>query len=150
MTRVSILATLSVSLLGGWLATPAKADEFNKETLIKIDQPVRVDKTVLLPGSYIFQLANSDASRDIVQIFNAADDHLITTVIGFRAEQVEPVDHTKLDFYQVPAGETAALRKWIFAGENDGIEFRTNETIVPALARTNPAASSSSSAGGMK
>ncbi len=150
MTRVSILAALSVSLLGGWLATPAKADESNKETVIKIDQPVRVDKTVLLPGSYIFQLANSDSSRDIVQIFNADNNNLVTTVIGMRAERVEPVDNTKLDFYPVLAGETAALRTWYFAGETDGIEFRTNETTIPALARTNPAASSSSSAGGMK
>ncbi len=56
----------------------AKADEWDKKTILTINEPIQVRETLLPPGQYVFKLMNSASDRHIVQIFNAANRTLST------------------------------------------------------------------------
>ncbi len=71
-----ILAMASVGLLGIALAPNAPADEWNKKTIMTVNEPFQVPNMVLPPGKYVIKLLNSPSDRHIVQIFNADEDHL--------------------------------------------------------------------------
>ena len=79
-------ACVSVGLAAfGYLAASAQADAWNKKTILKFNQPVEVPGHVLTPGTYVFQLADSSADRNVVQIFSEDKkgmDHLVTTTMA--------------------------------------------------------------------
>ncbi len=150
MKATSVFSALSLCLLAGLIASPAKADDFNKETIVKIGAPLRVQNTVLIPGRYIFQIFDTQSgTQDMVQIFDADTDRLVTTVMGMPAYRVEPVDNQNMAFYHEPAGQVPALKIWYFAGENTGVEFTNAVAGRPAVARVAPA-TPATSVGGMK
>lgn len=114
---------LTVALAGAALLTPsAKADDFNKETMVTLNAPIAIEGQVLLPGEYVFKLADSAVDRDLVQIFNADETHLVTSVLGVPAQRNEPGNVT-ITLNEVPAGNTPSIRDWFFAGEESGIHF---------------------------
>jgi hypothetical protein len=48
-----------------------RADEWNKLTVLTVNQPIQVTDKLLDPGQYVFKLLDSSSDRPIVQIFNA-------------------------------------------------------------------------------
>ncbi len=139
MKTATLVATASVCLLGGLFATHAKADEWNRKTEVTLNEPARVQNTVLLPGRYVFELANSDVNRDIVDIYSGDGKHLVTTVIGIAASrESEPAGKDQITFYETPAGESPAIATWYYGGDDTGIQFRLEDH------------SHAGSAGGMK
>src|SRR5271163_669354 len=73
----TIFAVLALTLLGATLATGARADEWNKRTVLTFSQPVEIPGQILPAGTYAFVLLDSPADRHIVQIFSADGSHLI-------------------------------------------------------------------------
>src|SRR4051812_16459517 len=61
---------------------PAKADEWNKETVIAFNAPVEVPGKDLPAGTYVFELADSESNRDIVEVFTEDKQHLLATFIA--------------------------------------------------------------------
>src|SRR5258708_29667317 len=64
-------------------APPARADEWNKRTEFQFSGPVEIPGVVLAPGKYVFELADSDSDRNLVQVFSENADGretLITTL----------------------------------------------------------------------
>ncbi|HYL62830.1 MAG TPA: hypothetical protein VE077_09425 [Candidatus Methylomirabilis sp.] len=57
-------------LLGAMLSPSARADEWNKKTVVTFNEPVEVPGHALPAGTYVFTLADS-TDRHIVQIWNA-------------------------------------------------------------------------------
>jgi len=121
MTTV-VLSGLILSL--GVVAFRAKADVWDKKTVVTIDQPIQVEDTYLEPGSYVFKLLNSDSSRHIVQIFNRDQNHLINTIMAIPNYRVAPTDGSRFMFYETPPGTANAVRAWFYPGDNFGQEFR--------------------------
>lgn len=115
------------ALLGASLAVALvpslKADDWDKKTIITINERVAVEGVVLVPGGYVLKLLNSPSSRQIVEIFNRDETHLIGTVLANSASRLEPTGGTRLTFYETPAGQLPALRTWFYAGDSTGIEF---------------------------
>ncbi len=66
-----VVAMASVGLLGVALAPSARADEWNKKTILTVDQPIQVPNQVLPAGTYVIKLLDSPSDRHIVQIYNA-------------------------------------------------------------------------------
>ena len=117
------IATLSgVALAAGIFAFQAAADQWDKMTILSIDQPVQVQNTVLEPGKYMFKLANSD--RHIVQIFTSDRKHLIDTIIAIPDYHLQPTSKSEFVFWETPTGSVNALKAWFYPGDNFGQEFR--------------------------
>ena len=127
-------AALALSLMGGVLAPAVKADEWNKKTNITINQPIKVQDTVLPAGSYVIKLLDSPSDRYIVQIFNAEENHLITTVFAVPVLKSHAPDSSEFKFYESESGQPAALHTWFYPGESTGYEFRAGrEGVAPEL-----------------
>ncbi len=149
MKSIRVLTVVSLGLLAGFFANPLKADDFNKETIVKIDNPMQVQNTVLVPGSYIFELAGMQTSQNVVYIFNADNNHLVTTIIGNTAYRPQPDDNKILTFYPVASGQVTALKTWYFAGENTGVQFNDLNPKTPVMAK-NHTNTAGGAVGGMK
>ena len=108
----------------GLAIAPLRASEWDHKTLIKIDEPINVQGTVLDPGQYVMKLLDEQAERSVVLIYDRDEQHLITTVIGTADYRVEPADESTFTFYEKSPDQPAALRTWFYPGENYGLEFR--------------------------
>ena len=60
----------------------ARADERNKETNVTLSAPMEIPGRVLPTGTYVFQLADSQTDREVVQIFNEDKTHIIATIVA--------------------------------------------------------------------
>ncbi len=149
MKSIRVLTVVSLGLLTGLLANPLKADDFNKETIVKINHPMQVGNVVLSPGRYDFQVVRTQTAENVVCIREAGDYHLVATVFGRPAYRAYPHNKSGWTFYRSRPGQVAALKTWYFAGENDGIQFRDYHTPSAVLAK-NPTSNSTGTVGGMK
>ena len=111
--------------MGGaaWLAPAAKADEWNKETVLTFNEPVEIPGQVLPAGTYVFKLFDSQSDRNIVQIFTEDQKHVLATVMAIADYRAEPTDKTVVTFDERPAGSPEALRRWFYPGDTTGVEF---------------------------
>jgi hypothetical protein len=118
------LAITSVGLLAGAaLAPSARADEWNKKTILTINESIQVPNKVLPPGTYVMKLLDSQSDRHIVQIFDKNEQHLETTILAIPNYRLEPTGKTQLQFWETPPGQPKALRAWFYPGDNFGQEF---------------------------
>lgn len=121
--RILALTTVSLLFVVGLLAPNVRADEENKKTVVTFNEPVQVPGTVLPAGTYVFKLADSQSDRNIIQIFNADETRLITTILAIPDYRNAPADKTILTFDERPSGEPEALQSWFYPGDNYGQEF---------------------------
>jgi hypothetical protein len=129
-----ILAMASVGLLGIALAPNAPADEWNKLTVLTVDQPIQVPNKVLPPGKYVIKLLDSQSDRHIVQIFNADQTHLETTILAIPNYRLQPTGKTTFTFWETPPGQPKALRAWFYPGDNFGQEFAYPKSAAAQIA----------------
>jgi len=136
---------LTLSVSGLIAVSAARADEWNKKTVITFSQPVEVAGHVLPAGTYVFQLADSNADRHIVQIFSADGRTIIATVLAIPDYRLTATDETVIKFREVTAGSPQAIRAWFYPGNTIGREFvypkaralelaKATNTVVPAIA----------------
>jgi hypothetical protein len=146
------LAVLTMSALFT-LAPTVRADEWNKRTIVKIDEAIQLPNAVLQPGTYVFKLLDSQSDRHIVQVFDEKETHLITTVLAIPNYRLEPKGKSVFTFWEVPAGETPAVRAWFYPGDLFGQEFaypKNRATQVAAYTKTAVPTSNAQSEADMK
>jgi len=86
----AVFCLLAVTLLGATVLPSARADEWNKKTVVTFSQAVEVPGKVLPAGTYTFHLLDSPSDRHIVQIFNADGSQIITTILAINNYRLEP------------------------------------------------------------
>jgi len=74
-------------------------------------------------GTYVFKVMDSMSDRHIVQIFNADETHVFTTILAIPNYRLKATDKTTITFRERPAGEPEALRAWFYPGREWGEEF---------------------------
>jgi len=116
----------------------AQADAWNKKTIVTVDQPIQVTDTVLQPGTYVFKLAESNADRHVVQIFNSDQSQIIDTILAIPNYRLQPTGRSRFAFWETPAGTMKAMRAWFYPGDNFGQEFQYPKHV--AMLRTTEAA----------
>jgi len=129
--KVFKAATLvcGLTLMGAALTTTARADEWNKKTVITFSGPVEIPGVHLagygtLPaGTYVFKILDSQSDRHIVQIFNKDETIVYATILAIPNYRLKATDKTVITFRERPAGEPEALRAWFYPGANWGEEF---------------------------
>jgi len=141
----ALLSLFAVTLLGATLLPSARADTWNKKTVVTFSQAVEVPGKILPAGTYTFQLLDSLSDRHIVQIFNADGSQIISTILAINNYRLEPTGETVMKFSERPGDAPEALRAWFYPGDNFGQEFvypkvraiqlaQTTKVIVPAVA----------------
>jgi hypothetical protein len=118
-------------------ATAARADEWDKRTIVTINDAVQLPNVVLQPGSYVFKLLDSPSDRHIVQVFDKNEQHLITTVLAINNYRLEPAGKSIFTFWETPAGNPPALRAWFYPGDEYGQEFAYPKNMATQLAKAN-------------
>jgi hypothetical protein len=139
-------------VLGVALPGQARADQYNKKTILTFSHPVEVPGKIVLPaGKYVFKLHDSASYRHIVQIWNEEDTQLITTILAIPNYRLEPTDETVIEFHERPGTQPQALRAWFYPGNKVGQEFAypkaravqlaeaSNEIVPAEVAETEPA-----------
>ena len=138
-----LVALLSLAVLGTAFVTPSRADSRDKKTVLTFSHPVEVPGKVILPaGKYVFKLHDS-SYRNIVQIWNADESQIITTILAISDYRLTPTEGTVIEFHERAGNAPNAVRAWFYPGEQMGREFvypksraeelaRTNDVIVPA------------------
>jgi len=99
------------------------ADEWDKKTIITIDEPMQLPNTMLQPGTYVIRLNDSLSNRHVVQVFDKDEKHLVTTILAIPNMRLRPTGKSVFAFWEVPAGKPKALRAWFYPGDNFGQEF---------------------------
>ena len=107
------------------LGSGAKADDWNKKTVVTFEQDVEIPGWVLPAGTYVFKLLNSSSSRFIVQVWDQDEMHLITTLMTVGDSYPNPTGHSYfvLDTSQTDEGFPPAVVSWFFAGSDEGRDF---------------------------
>jgi hypothetical protein len=139
------LCLLAITMFSATVLSSARADTWDKKTIVTFNQAVEVPGKVLPAGTYTFQLLDSPSDRHIVQIFTADGMHIITTILAINNYRLQPTGETVMKFSERPGDSPDALRAWFYPGDNFGQEFvypkvraiqlaQTTKVIVPAVA----------------
>jgi hypothetical protein len=123
MIKKALWIGSALSLLGVVSASSARADEWNKKTVLTFNQPFEIPGKVLPAGTYTFELADTMADRHIVRIFNADRSEVLATVMTIPNTRLTPTSETVIKFREMPAGAPEAIRAWFYPGNTIGQEF---------------------------
>jgi hypothetical protein len=124
MKHIPLLQAGAITALIAFLVPIAiHADDYDKKTIITLDQPTEVPGIVLQPGRYVLKLVDSTSTRHIVEIMNEKMDHLYALTFTTAATKVQQKGKTVLTFYEGTQGRPQALRRWFWPGDLNGQEF---------------------------
>jgi len=115
-------------------ALSTQADQWNKKTILTINETLQIPGATLTPGKYVFKLMDSPANRHIVQVFNEDETQLITTILAIPNYRLQPTGKTEFGFWEMPQGSPPALRAWFYPGDNFGQEFAYPKTEAMKIA----------------
>jgi hypothetical protein len=127
-----------LSLVALTLLPSAKADEWNKKTIVTFSGPVEVPGVgaqILPAGTYVFKLLDSPSDRHIVQIFNQAEDHVFTTILAIPDYRMRATGKTVMTFKERAEGQPEAIRSWFYPGREWGDQFVYPKSRAVELAK---------------
>jgi hypothetical protein len=105
------------------LAPSARADEWNKKTILTFSGPVQIPGATLAAGSYVFKLADIPGNRHVVQVFDKDEKKIYTTMLAIPNERLEPSDDPVVLFAERSSGSPQAVKVWFYPGDRVGNEF---------------------------
>jgi hypothetical protein len=109
-----------------FVAPKAKADAWDRKTIVTFTEPVEVPGVgaqILPPGTYVFKVLNAASDRHTIQIFNANETEVLTTILAIPNYRLHPSDKTVITFEERPAGQPQALKAWFYPGREIGEQF---------------------------
>jgi hypothetical protein len=105
------------------LVTAARADEWDKKTVVTFNDAIQIPGQVLPPGTYVFKLANFVSDRHVVQVWNEDESQLLATILAIPDYRLEPADKTIIELEERPSDEPMAIHSWFYPGDNNGQHF---------------------------
>src|SRR5216684_5373515 len=138
----SALFLFGAALIAAAVAPPVKADQWDKKTVITINEPVQVPSccndghvVVLQPGTYVLVLVDSLSDRHIVRVFEQDEKTVVTTILAIPNYRLQPTGKSVFQFWETPAGQPRAMRAWFYPGDNFGQEFAYYKTKSIEIAK---------------
>ena len=114
---VAAVCILAATLTGG--ATP-----FNRKTYFTFNAPVRLQGVLLLPGEYVFEIANPNTGSNVTTITNRTRSKVYASALS---RIVTRPPHGRLDaaiiFGEAVSTGPRPVNGWFPAGETSGREF---------------------------
>jgi hypothetical protein len=133
----------------------ARADEWDKKTIVTFSGPVDVSGHRLEAGTYVFKLADT-VDRHVVQIFTGDEKHVIATILAIPDYRVTPTDKTSIKFSETAENVSTMerdlpeagipIKEWFYPGDNFGQEFRVKPAVAIAQSTTPPAVATETTA----
>jgi len=119
-----VLLTIAL-LLSLSLGTRAKADDWDKKTIVTFEQDVEIPGQVLPAGTYVFKLFRSSSDRFTVQVWDGSEFQLLATLITIGDSYPNPSGkaYFVLDTSGTDEGNPPAVVSWFFAGSDEGRDF---------------------------
>jgi hypothetical protein len=109
------------------LAAPkAKADDFDRKSVVTFSAPVEVGGSgaqILPAGTYVFKVINSGVNNHVVQISNQDETHVFTLIMAMPNYRLKSTSKSVITFSERPAGEPEALKAWFYPGREWGEQF---------------------------
>jgi hypothetical protein len=131
-----------VALIAAAVTPSVKADQWDKKTVITINEPVQLPSccnadhlVVLQPGTYTLVLVDSLSDRHIVRVFEQDQKTVVTTILAIPNYRLQPTDKSTFQFWETPAGQPRAMRAWFYPGDNFGQEFAYPKTKSVEIAK---------------
>jgi hypothetical protein len=139
MKTFKVVALLcSLALVAVAFAANVRADTLDKKTAITFSEPFEVpgvDAQILPAGTYVFKVFESFGDRNIVQIFNADETHLFTTVLAINNYRLKPTEKTVMTFKERGEGQPEAIKAWFYPDNAFGQEFVYSKKRALELAK---------------
>jgi hypothetical protein len=117
---VAVLALAAFSII---CVSGARADDWNKKTVMTFSQPVEIPGQVLPAGTYTIKLVDLAAERHVVQFLSADGTQVIATVLAINNWRLHPTGETVVKFAERSGDNPEALKAWFYPGDNFGQEF---------------------------
>ena len=115
------------------ISPKARAEQWNKETVVTFMSPVEVPGKILSPGTYVFKLANSQSDRQLVQILTQDQRKVVASIQTIPDYHLHPAEKPLITLAERPAGRPEALQAWFYPGDNYGVQFvYPNSRVQPA------------------
>lgn len=124
-----------VAALTAFVTPSARADQYDKLTYLTFSGPVQIPGATLAPGTYMFKLADSQADRHIVQIFDKAGSKLYATLLAVPDFRVDTPDKNIVLFGERATGTPQAVKAWWYPGDSTGEEFVYPKSQAMKIAR---------------
>jgi len=118
LKAVGCAAALTVLFAPG-----ARADVWNKKTILTFSGPVQIPGATLPAGSYVFKLADIPGNRHVVQVFDKDEKKIYTTMLAIPNQRLNPSDKPVVLFSERASGSPQAIKVWYYPGETIGNEF---------------------------
>ena len=139
MKTFKVVALLySFALVALAFAANVQADTLDKKTVITFSEPFEVpgvDAQILPAGTYVFKVLESFGDRNIVQIFNADETHIFTTILAINNYRLKPTEKTVLTFKERGEGQPEAIKAWFYPANAFGQEFVYSKKRALELAK---------------
>jgi len=130
------LTTAILVVLPAFFAPSLRADDHSKASHLTINQPLKVEDTLLPPGEYVFKLTQPDGNHSVVSIYGADGIQLKKVVIGCSVYRGNANDKTVFTISQPQASEPGTLKSWFYRGDNYGVEFPAKEPAGEGVAKS--------------
>jgi len=119
--RIAI-AIIAVAMFITLSASNAKADEWDKKTIVTFDQPVEIPGMVLPAGTYVFRRASS-TDPNVVRISGKDEKHVYATLLTIPDYRMNPADKTVITFEERDNSAPRAIKSWFYPGDTSAEEF---------------------------
>lgn len=121
MNKMKLFLLVSIGLIGG-LIPLAHADEWDQKTIVTFSGPVEIPGQVLQAGTYVFKMADSQSTNNVVQVYSADEKHLYGNFLSIPEERPELTGSTVV-LEKSAAGAPETVKAWFYPGEEIGHEF---------------------------
>jgi hypothetical protein len=151
MGKLKIIPVVScLILLTVFFPSGARTDDYNKRTIITVNEPFEIPGMVLPAGKYVLKLMNLMGDRNVVQIFNEQESHVYATILAVPSYRMDPTGKTEITFWERAENAPPAIRTWFYPGDQYGEEFvyhkpkaleiakRVNQPVLAMPAATGP------------
>ena len=135
--HASLFAVCLMMFLGG-SRRMAQADDWDKMTKMTFKVPVDLPGVTLVPGTYVFRLADGATNDHVVQVSNENQTRICATILAVPDYRLVPDGKTVVTFEERVKGAPEAIKAWFFPGDNYGVEFiyPKPSVIVPSPLHT--------------
>lgn len=125
MRSLKVLAVVMAFVLVGLGISPvAKAATYDAKVMVTFSQPVEIPGGMILAaGKYAFTVADHNAYRHVIRIFNEDKTKLFATVLAIPNYRLTPTDTVVITFAERPVTSPQAVKAWFYPGEKFGHEF---------------------------
>lgn len=138
--RLRFASFILLAAAATWMMPAATADERDKLTIMTFTEPVEIPGQILPAGTYVFKLLDSNAGRNVVQIFTQDQKQLVATIMALPDYRLLPTRDTTVRLEERSAGSPEALHSWFYPGDNYGIQFVYPKAEQRFADRSEPAA----------